>query len=65
MRALQRVRPGTHIVWLDQAHVQYRKAAFGMEAAIGMLKSTNHRFRMITVFQRSNTPSRRCEGRGT
>ena len=69
MRALQRVRPGTHIVWLDQAHPQYRKAAFGMEASIGMLKSTNHRFRMITVFQRRNTApglvmsSGRCKGR--
>jgi hypothetical protein len=52
MRALQRVRPGTHIVWLDQAHVQYRKAPFGMEATNGMMKSTNHRFRMITVFRR-------------
>jgi hypothetical protein len=66
MRALQRVRPGTHVVvWLDQAHVQYRKAAFGVEAAIGMMKSTNHRFRMITVFQRRNTNGGRCEGRGT
>jgi hypothetical protein len=48
----QRVRPGTHIVWLDQVHVQYRKDVFNLEAAIGMLKSTNHRFRMVTIFRR-------------
>jgi hypothetical protein len=52
LRALQRVQPGTHIVWLDQVHVQYRKDAFDLEAAIGMVKSTNHRFRMVTIFRR-------------
>ena len=52
MRALQRVRPGTHIVWLDQVLPMYRKDRFGIDAVIGMVKSTNHRFRIVTVFRR-------------
>jgi hypothetical protein len=30
----------------------YRKDAFAQEATIGMWKSTNHRFRGITIFRR-------------
>lgn len=52
MRALQGVRPGTHIVWLDQVLPMYRKDTFAVEAVIGMVKSTNHRFRVVTVFRR-------------
>jgi hypothetical protein len=52
MRALQRLPTGAHIVWLDQVLPMYRKDAFAQEAAIGMWKSTNHRFRGITIFRR-------------
>jgi hypothetical protein len=52
MRALQRLAPGAHIVWLDQVLPMYRKDAFDLEAVIGMVKSTNHRFRVVTVFRR-------------
>jgi hypothetical protein len=52
MRALQRLPAGAHVVWLDQVHPMYRKDAFVMEAMIGMLKSTNHRYRMIVIFRR-------------
>lgn len=52
LRALQRVSPGTHVVWLDQVLPMYRKDAFAIDAVIGMVKSTNHRFRVITVFRR-------------
>jgi hypothetical protein len=52
LRALQRLGPGTHIVWLDQVLPMYRKDAFAQEAVIGMVKSTNHRFRVITIFRR-------------
>jgi hypothetical protein len=52
MRALQRLRPGAHAVWLDQVLPMYRKDAFSQEALIGMWKSTNHRFRGITIFRR-------------
>jgi hypothetical protein len=52
MRALQSVRPGTHVVWLDQVLPMYRKDTFAVEAVIGMVKSTNHRFRVVTIFRR-------------
>ncbi len=52
MRALQRLPIGAHVVWLDQVLPMYRKDAFAQEAAIGMWKSTNHRFRGITIFCR-------------
>jgi len=52
MRALQGLRSGTHVVWLDQVLPMYRKDAFAVEATIGMWKSTNHRFRGITIFRR-------------
>lgn len=52
MRALSRLPQGAHIVWLDQVLPMYRKDTYAMEAVIGMVKSTNHRFRVITVFQR-------------
>ena len=52
MRALQRLSIGAHIVWLDQVLPMYRKDAFEQEAVIGMVKSTNHRFRVATVFRR-------------
>lgn len=58
MKALEGVSGGTHIVWLDQVLPMYRKDAFGIDAVIGMVKSTNHRFRVITVFRRRNTAAR-------
>lgn len=55
LRALQRTGPGTHIVWLDQVLPMYRKDAFAIDAVIGMVKSTNHRFRVATIFRRLPT----------
>jgi hypothetical protein len=53
MRALgERLRKGAHVVWLDQVLPMYRKDQFELEAVIGMVKSTNHRFRVITIFRR-------------
>jgi hypothetical protein len=52
MRALQRLPIGAHVVWLDQVLPMYRKDTFAQEATIGMWKSTNHRFRGITIFRR-------------
>ena len=52
MRELgQRLQPGAHVVWLDQVLPMYRSDQFKMEAIIGMVKSTNHRFRVITIFR--------------
>ena len=44
--------PGTWLVWLDQVLPMYRKTEWSIEATIGMYKSTNHRFRGITIFKR-------------
>lgn len=52
MRALGGLRPGSHVVWLDQVLPMYRKDTFTVEATIGMVKSTNHRFRVISIFAR-------------
>jgi hypothetical protein len=47
--------PGTHVVWLDQVLPMYRKAEWDVVAVIGMVKSTNHRFRVVTIFRRKET----------
>ena len=52
MQALQRLTPGAHVVWLDQVLPMYRKEAFELEAVIGIVKSTNHRFRVVSIFRR-------------
>jgi hypothetical protein len=43
---------GARIVWLDQVLPMYRKDEWVIEAVIGMVKSTNHRFRVTTIFRR-------------
>lgn len=51
MRALgARLMPGCHLCWLDQVLPMYRKNEFEVVAHIGMVKSTNHRFRVLTIF---------------
>ncbi len=52
MRALAGLPAGAHVVWLDQVLPMYRKDTFTVEAVIGMVKSTNHRFRVVTIFRR-------------
>jgi hypothetical protein len=54
MAALRGLSPGAHVVWLDQVLPMYRKDAFAIDAVIGMVKSTNHRFRMVTIFRRAD-----------
>ena len=44
--------PGAFIVWLDQVMPMYRKTELKIEAVIGIVGSTNHRFRMLTVFRK-------------
>ena len=41
-------RPGTHVVWLDQVLPMYRRTEWSVVGVIGMVRSTNHRFRVIT-----------------
>jgi hypothetical protein len=52
LRSLARCKSGTHLVWLDQVLPMYRKDEWNVEAVIGMVKSTNHRFRVIVIFKR-------------
>jgi len=47
-----RLTAGCHVVWLDQVLPMFRKDQFSIAAVIGMVKSTNHRFRVVTVFRK-------------
>lgn len=53
MKALgKKALKGTFVVWLDQVLPMYRKDEWNMVGVIGMVKSTNHRFRVITIFEK-------------
>jgi hypothetical protein len=54
---------GARVVWLDQVLPMYRKDQWSIEAVIGMVKSTNHRFRVVTIFRRLD-PNFVAENRG-
>lgn len=47
-----KARKGTHVVWLDQVLCMYKKSQWRIVGIIGMVKSTNHRFRVITIFEK-------------
>lgn len=52
-RALAEVcRPGGHLVWLDCCWPMHRKSEWRTVARIGLTRSTNHRVRMVTIFER-------------
>ena len=44
-------------MWLDQVLPMFRKDEWAIEAVIGMVKSTNHRFRVVTIFRRLGAPA--------
>jgi hypothetical protein len=48
----ERMRPGSHLAWLDQAQPMYRKADLKPEAAIGIVRSTMHRYRCLLIWRR-------------
>ncbi len=52
MKALQRLPVGAHVCWLDQALPMFSKEFFSIVGVIGIWKSTNHRFRGLTIFKR-------------
>ena len=52
LKALAKCVAGTHVVWLDQVLPMYRKDEWAVRGVIGMVKSTNHRFRVVTIFER-------------
>lgn len=50
--ALRRLTPGTHLVWLDQVLPMWRKDSFDLIGVVGIVRSTNHRFRVMSVFRK-------------
>jgi hypothetical protein len=46
------LQPEGFLIWLDQVLPMYRKDELTIMGVIGMVKSTNHRFRVITIFQK-------------
>ncbi len=46
------MKEGGILVWLDQVLPQYKKTEWDIVGRIGMVKSTNHRFRVITIFKK-------------
>ena len=40
------------LIWLDQVLPNYKKDEWDIIGRIGMVKSTNHRFRVITIFKK-------------
>lgn len=51
-KQFDRLKRGTHVVWLDQVCPMWRKDKLDLEAVIGVIRSTNHRFRVVTIFRR-------------
>lgn len=46
------VRPNGYLVWLDQVLPMYRKVEWIRIGEIGVVRSTNHRFRVVEIFKR-------------
>jgi SAM-dependent methyltransferase len=44
--------PGGNLVWLDMVHPMYRKRELCHWGEIGIVRSTNHRYRLVTMFER-------------
>ena len=50
--ALRRVcKPGGNLVWLDQKWPMHRKSDWKTWGHIGLVRSTNHRMRLVTMFE--------------
>ncbi|MND07635.1 hypothetical protein D3C83_297470 [compost metagenome] len=53
MAAIARVTiVGGHLVWLDTTWPMHRKAEWRTVGRITIVRSTNHRVRMISIFER-------------
>ena len=51
-QALAGMKPGAHVIWLDQVLPMWRKEVFDLIGIVGIVRSTNHRFRCMAVFRR-------------
>lgn len=50
--ALRKVaKPGGHLVWLDQVWPMHRKTDWQCWGQIGLVRSTNHRVRLVSIFE--------------
>lgn len=47
-----RLPEGARIAWLDQILPGYRKNQLEVEAVIGMVRASGHRFRVLTIFRK-------------
>ncbi len=45
-------RPGAFMVWLDQKLPMYQKKLWRLCGTIGLVRSTNHRMRLVSIFER-------------
>ncbi len=46
------LNPGGFVVWLDQVLPMFRKEELKLCGAIGVVRSTNHRFRVVSLFEK-------------
>lgn len=46
--------PGGHLAWLDTAWPMHQKARWHYYGAISVIRSTNHRIRALTLFERKS-----------
>jgi SAM-dependent methyltransferase len=46
------VKPGGHIVWIDTKHPMHSKTQWRWWGAIHVIRSTNHDYRGVTMFER-------------
>lgn len=49
------VEPGGHVVWLDTAWPMHRKQQWNYYGSIALVRSTNHRVRAVSLFERTST----------
>ena len=46
------LRRNGHLVWLDMMHPMYRRSEVRLWGEVGLTRSTNHRYRIVTFWQR-------------
>lgn len=47
------LKPQGYLVWLDCVLPMYRKTQLELIGTIGLIRSTNHRFRIVSIFRRT------------
>lgn len=52
-RCAEALAPGGHVVWMDQVLPMYRKDALTHVGNICIIRSANHRVRLVSIFRRA------------